>query len=217
MSANIDKCGVFHCSPLERAMLASIYKDDIVVGENIVPGTYDFSDRTHIKLQSADTVDPTAFFGAPAVHRYRTGTTATSWSEFQVVFKDELLLTPGETYTISYWIKTSSLDSTQIGSVGTRYYIGNSWYSVTTKYKDGYNPTIVNEWQFKQGTFTVPSDADWVYWFYTIARDIDCYISHIKVEKGSEATPWCPAISDNLGDIPPTITNPVSGNTFYEY
>ena len=143
-----------------------------------------------------------------AVHRSRSGTTATSWSEFKYYCRDNTVLIPGEQYTLSWWQYAPT--DTWYASYSTNYLTSNIRYydSGGTKIADSttmnpnntvFKPTAVTTWEHRSSTFTVPAAAEghaWWYIYFSIPRDIDLILCQFKLEHGNKATDWSPAPED---------------------
>lgn len=200
----------------------SIYniRDDVHIwgGRNLLWGTSwvnSFTENSNItgwyRLEpSVDTLETSITRGqCHAVHRSRSGTTATSWSEFKYYCRNGNTLIPEEQYTLSWWQYAPS--STWYNSYSTNYLCSSVRYydSAGTKIADGtttpvngnntFKPTAANIWEHRTSTFTVPTAAGghvWWYMFFSIPRDIDLILCQFKLEHGNKATDWSPAPED---------------------
>ena len=141
--------------------------------------------------------------GYNSIHRYRTGTTATSWSEFKYYLRDGVMLEVGSEYTASIWIYKDpnvTVNNTNSIALSIRYYsesqlLASNYITLSSMFADA----PYGEWTRLVNTFEVPSAADgyiWAYYYITSPRDMDFYLTQVKVEKGSKATDWSPAPED---------------------
>ena len=111
-------------------------------------------------------------------------------------------LVAGETYTFS-WEEYHVSGTNRVGTGLYYYKTGATSANFHLGIQQKGNVSITNQWQKCSYTFTAPSDADWsksmswyVYGHYN--GNGTFYVRHIKLEKGSIATPWCPNSSDAL-------------------
>lgn len=111
-------------------------------------------------------------------------------------------LVAGETYTFS-WEEYHVSGTNRVGTGLYYYKTGATSANFHLGIQQKGNVSITNQWQKCSYTFTAPSDADWsksmswyVYGHYN--GNGTFYVRHIKLEKGSVATPWCPNSSDAL-------------------
>ena len=92
---------------------------------------------------------------------------------------------PGETYTLSFMAKSPEGASIRGGYVYSLcdFQIGTEWarYSVTYKVPEG----------GKTGSLT----------FYPVLKDVEIYLSQVKLEYGNKATDWTPAAEDLEGKV----------------
>ena len=112
-------------------------------------------------------------------------------------------LTAGKTYTFSweeYHIDGTNRVGTGLyyvktGATSANFHLGIQEASDITR--------EIGKWQKYTYTFIAPNDADWsknmiwyIYGHYN--GNGTFYLRHIKLEEGSEATPWCPHPNDTL-------------------
>ena len=112
-------------------------------------------------------------------------------------------LTAGKTYTFSW--EEYHVDGTNRVGTGL-YYVktGATSASFHLGIQEASDITReIGKWQKYTYTFIAPNDADWsknmmwyIYGHYN--GNGTFYLRHIKLEEGSEATPWCPHPNDTL-------------------
>ena len=149
------------------------------------------------------------FNGHNTLHRYRTGTTAASWSENSYYY----CLSDSEigrdiTYTLSYWVYTDNPDWLEVSTNHVTASI-RGFTSDKTKVIElslnSFKPSAANVWEQRINTFTIPGDLNisYFYFFDSPSRDFDYYLAGYKLEYGNKATDWTPAPEDvdtNLND-----------------
>lgn len=142
------------------------------------------------------------FNGHNTLYRYRTGTTATSWTENSYYY----CLSDSEigrdiTYTLSYWVYTDDPDWLEVSSN----YIGASIRGFTSDKSQVIDIALkspkssaANVWEQRVNTFTIPGDLNisYFYFFDSPSRDFDYYLADYKLEYGNKATDWTPAPED---------------------
>lgn len=175
------------------------------------------------------------FDGNNTIHRYRTGTTSTSWAEMQYYHYRDLTkeTNVNEQWTLSFWVYVANSEWIDVStnSIVSAVRIFNS---SNTKIGDISIPDLktvlknsIGKWTRYVCTFSIPASLDYTYFYFfnSPARDYDFYLANYKLEKGNKATDWTPAPedSDNVisQDTAPEDTSAVWFNThdnlFYKY
>ena len=175
------------------------------------------------------------FDGNNTIHRYRTGTTSTSWDEMQYYHYRDLTkeTNVNEQWTLSFWVYVANSEWIDVStnSIASAVRIFNS---SNTKIGEISIPDLktvlknsIGKWKRYVCTFSIPASLDYTYFYFfnSPARDYDFYLANYKLEKGNKATDWTPAPedSDNVisQDTAPEDTSSVWFNThdnlFYKY
>ena len=105
---------------------------------------------------------------------------------------------------------TLGVDSGQIYTISVDYYSTNAQSAAWSAELNGgdYNWTVMSganyttpgKWQRLSYTIGPLTSEALLYYFVYCKNGDDCYIRNVKIEKGSIATPWSPAPSDELAD-----------------
>ena len=147
--------------------------------------------------------------GHKSIHRYRTGTTATTWTENRYYhFGNDEERSKDTTYKLSFYIYTPTMDwvnstNTIVHSVRIRNANGEG---IRTIDLSGFKPTAANVWQKREFTFTVKASDNWDSFVFldSPSRDFDYYLTEYKLEIGNKVTDWTPAPEDIEEDIKTT-------------
>lgn len=160
--------------------------------ENLLTNTYN-----KIASFASDSTIENAFYGTPAIHRYRTGITEATWSEAQFYV---YTCKPNTNYTFSVWMKASKSEDIPFKNFGYRYSVdNNSWINgdiILQKYPE----FIANTWQKYITIIITPSCDILRFWLYNIAAyNFDYYIARPKIEEGYNENPqWTPSPKDSI-------------------
>ena len=151
------------------------------------------------------------FDGNNTIHRYRTGTTSTSWAEMQYYHYRDLTkeTNVNEQWTLSFWVYVANSEWIDVStnSIASAVRIFNS---SNTKIGDISIPDLktvlknsIGKWTRYVCTFSIPASLDYTYFYFfnSPARDYDFYLANYKLEKGNVATDWTPAPEDIEDEI----------------
>lgn len=182
------------------------YPLNSLVNPNLVKNSYfctNMNTGTVEVVPNVGYVDNTAYYGSPAYHVFREGQTTIAYSEFQFIFRANKCV-PGKQYCISFWVKKchSGGNWGNIILDGLRWFKtgDNTMYTTSITWKDRPSESLLNVWQYASFYFTFPVECTaYAYYYNTVGKDIDYYISKIKVEEGTISTPWCDyGITNNI-------------------
>lgn len=182
------------------------YPLNSLVNPNLVKNSYfctNMNKGTVEVVPNVGYVDNTAYYGSPAYHVFREGQTTIAYSEFQFIFRANKCV-PGKQYCISFWVKKchSGGNWGNIILDGLRWFKtgDNTMYTTSITWKDRPSESLLNVWQYASFYFTFPVECTaYAYYYNTVGKDIDYYISKIKVEEGTVSTPWCDyGITNNI-------------------
>lgn len=182
------------------------YPLNSLVNPNLVKNSYfctNMNTGTVEVVPNVGYVDNTAYYGSPAYHVFREGQTTIAYSEFQFIFRANKCV-PGKQYCISFWVKKchSGGNWGNIILDGLRWFKtdDNTMYTTSITWKDRPSENLLNVWQYASFYFTFPVECTaYAYYYNTVGKDIDYYISKIKVEEGTISTPWCDyGITNNI-------------------
>lgn len=197
IQAKIGKNGVWHAGLLDGNDKVSVHGEDIVCNENLYTGSHLAS-----VLNTGSTVTNPSPYSYTIYHNGATAGARISnlgfngatgpWTFSAIMYASSPIT-----------INTDFCDVTASGSTKnittTPQYV---YY--TTNAVSSYN-TSGNYNGFFDITFAAPSGG------------ATLYISNVKVEKGSVATPWIPAPGELKLGSTMSIDNPVEANKFYEF
>ena len=200
-----------HClSPKEVKEIAKglvlHYPLNSLVNPNLVKNSYFCTNMNNGIVEvvpNVGYVDNTAYYGSPAYHVFREGQTTIAYSEFQFIFRANKCV-PGKQYCISFWIKKchSGGNWGNIILGGLRWFKtgDNTTYTTSITWNNRPSESLLNVWQYASFYFTFPIECTaYAYYYNTVEKDIDYYISKIKVEEGTVSTPWCDySITNNI-------------------
>lgn len=221
MSVKFHKNGVINCTPIDGYDKVSILKNDIVIGENLVNNSMDFSNWT-VESGWTSYIDSDGF----TVYCFsRTGTTENNWVRLIPTLKVNPNNYPNG-ITVSLYIKTpdvSAINSKRIGALQTYQSSGSriGWYE---PYWD-LSKVINNQWTRISYTFsqaalktnnTSGTTLSYTQFSFQLVQNGNISIKKIKIEEGSKATPWCPNPADGLGKTPDTYNNLIQAKDFIE-
>ena len=199
MSANIYKNGVANCTPIDGYDKVSILKNDIVVGENL------FGFNKGVKIGSLHA--NSSVVSNPDEYGYTINITSDSAGISCRVQNLGFNGVAGETYTFSADIYASSDCSAHFDICDK----GATTFDLTTEKKRySFSATPTNYYNSSTG-YNGFCDIE-----TTNCSGIVIYLSNVKIERGSKATPWCPSPSDGFGNTPPTYKNPIQARDFIE-
>ena len=182
------------------------YPLNSLVNPNLVKNSYfctNMNTGTVEVVPNVGYVDNTAYYGSPAYHVFREGQTTIAYSEFQFIFRANKCV-PGKQYCISFWVKKchSGGNWGNIILDGLRWFKtgDNTMYTTSITWKNRPSESLLNVWQYASFYFTFPVECTaYAYYYNTVGKDIDYYISKIKVEEGTVSTPWCDyGITNNI-------------------
>lgn len=182
------------------------YPLNSLVNPNLVKNSYyctNMHKGTVEVVPNVGYVDNTAYYGSPAYHVFREGQTTIAYSEFQFIFRANKCV-PGKQYCISFWVKKchSGGNWGNIILDGLRWFKtgDNTMYTTSITWNNRPSESLLNVWQYASFYFTFPIECtDYAYYYNTVGKDIDYYISKIKVEEGTVSTPWCDyGITNNI-------------------
>lgn len=114
---------------------------------------------------------------------------------------DTLLITPGEQYTASVYVRCDDLSALDyavnmvIGSSTSDYNVANS---TTVQIKPN---LTAGQWVRIEQTFTAAETGKWAFMQIYLQRNGTVYISQPKIEKGKKATAWCPNNHDSADRV----------------
>ena len=182
------------------------YPLNSLVNPNLVKNSY-FCTNMHKGtvevVPNVGYVDNTAYYGSPAYHVFREGQETIAYSEFQFIFRANKCV-PGKQYCISFWVKKCHSG----GNWGNIILDGLRWfktgdnirYTTSITWNNRPSESLLNVWQYVSFYFTFPVECTaYAYYYNTVGKDIDYYISKIKVEEGTISTPWCDyGITNNI-------------------
>lgn len=200
-----------HCLSIrELKFIASAlvlhYPLNSLVNPNLVKNSYyctNMHKGTVEVVPNVGYVDNTAYYGSPAYHVFREGQTTIAYSEFQFIFRANKCV-PGKQYCISFWVKKchSGGNWGNIILDGLRWFKtgDNTMYTTSITWNNRPSESLLNVWQYASFYFTFPEECtNYAYYYNTVGKDIDYYISKIKVEEGTVSTPWCDyGITNNI-------------------
>ena len=182
------------------------YPLNSLVNPNLVKNSYfctNMNTGTVEVVPNVGYVDNTAYYGSPAYHVFREGQTTIAYSEFQFIFRANKCV-PGKQYCISFWVKKchSGGNWGNIILDGLRWFKtgDNTTYTTSITWNNRPSENLLNVWQYASFYFTFPVECTaYAYYYNTVGKDIDYYISKIKVEEGTVSTPWCDyGITNNI-------------------
>ena len=182
------------------------YPLNSLVNPNLVKNSYfctNMNNGTVEVVPNVGYVDNTAYYGSPAYHVFREGQTTIAYSEFQFIFRANKCV-PGKQYCISFWVKKchSGGNWGNIILDGLRWFKtgDNTMYTTSITWNNRPSESLLNVWQYASFYFTFPVECTaYAYYYNTVGKDIDYYISKIKVEEGTVSTPWCDyGITNNI-------------------
>lgn len=182
------------------------YPLNSLVNPNLVKNSYfctNMNNGTVEVVPNVGYVDNTAYYGSPAYHVFREGQTTIAYSEFQFIFRANKCV-PGKQYCISFWVKKchSGGNWGNIILDGLRWFKtgDNTMYTTSITWNNRPSESLLNIWQYASFYFTFPVECTaYAYYYNTVGKDIDYYISKIKVEEGTVSTPWCDyGITNNI-------------------
>lgn len=182
------------------------YPLNSLVNPNLVKNSYfctNMNNGTVEVVPNVGYVDNTAYYGSPAYHVFREGQTTIAYSEFQFIFRANKCV-PGKQYCISFWVKKchSGGNWGNIILDGLRWFKtgDNTTYTTSITWNNRPSENLLNVWQYASFYFTFPVECTaYAYYYNTVGKDIDYYISKIKVEEGTVSTPWCDyGITNNI-------------------
>lgn len=173
------------------------YPLNSLVNPNLVKNSYfctNMNNGTVEVVPNVGYVDNTAYYGSPAYHVFREGQTTIAYSEFQFIFRANKCV-PGKQYCISFWVKKchSGGNWGNIILDGLRWFKtgDNTTYTTSITWNNRPSENLLNVWQYASFYFTFPVECTaYAYYYNTVGKDIDYYISKIKVEEGTVSTPW---------------------------
>lgn len=126
-----------------------------------------------------------AFEGRHAVRIYPTG------PALVLLFSKHYAVTPGETYTISFYAKGTAGEKDW---VGVQYEFIDSEFNVVSKTGTRDNP-ITPEWSRIATTFAVPEGISYIRLFPQTYGHVDAWIDAVQMEEGDAATEFEPCPS----------------------
>jgi hypothetical protein len=185
---------------------------NLILNSNFAKGLntpkYNTSARTSGWSQPSNTTLATdvTFNGHNTLHRYRTGTTSTNWTENQYYyFRDENEINNDTDYILSFWIYSKDLDwvtATNMVASAVRLRDSNGVNVGEVSLPD-IRPTKAGVWQKREYKFSIAASkkCSWFYFFDSPARDFDYYLTDFKLEKGNKATDWSPAPEDTVTEL----------------
>lgn len=182
------------------------YPLNSLVNPNLVKNSYfctNMNNGTVEVVPNVGYVDNTAYYGSPAYHVFREGQTTIAYSEFQFIFRANKCV-PGKQYCISFWVKKCHLGGNWGNIIldGLRWFKtgDNTMYTTSITWNNRPSESLLNVWQYASFYFTFPVECTaYAYYYNTVGKDIDYYISKIKVEEGTVSTPWCDyGITNNI-------------------
>lgn len=151
------------------------------------------------------------FDGNNTIHRYRTGTTSTSWAEMQYYHYRDLTKETNinEQWTLSFWVYVANSEWLDVStnSIASAVRIFNS---SNTKIGDITIPDLktvlknsIGKWTRYVYTFSIPASLDYTYFYFfnSPSRDYDFYLANYKLEKGNKPSDWTPAPEDIENEI----------------
>lgn len=122
--------------------------------------------------------------------------------------RDLIIVSPGETYTISAYYKNVS--GTQSHMFQVVYHDSNKNSTGGTA-KAGKSESISDGWIKQYFTFIIPNGISYMFVYFRSGEDYtgythSYYIKHVKLEKGNKATDWTPAPEDIISTVDSKIT-----------
>lgn len=129
-------------------------------------------------------------------------------SNTRIRYRKWIIVSPGETYTISAYYKNVS---------GTQSHMFQVVYCDSNKKptgwlaKAGKSESISDGWIKQYLTFIIPNGFSYMYVYFRSGEDYtgythSYYIKHVKLEKGNKATDWTPAPEDIISTVDSKIT-----------
>ena len=200
MSVKFHKNGVINCTPIDGYDKMSIMKNDIIIGENL----FGFNKGMIIGSlhNNAIVTSNQAEYGYNVA--INNNTYAISCRVENIGFNG----VSGETYTFSADIYASSNCSAHLDICDA----GGTIFNITTEKKRySFSATPSSYYNASLG-YNGFLDIE-----TTNCSGITIYLSNVKIERGSKATPWCPNPADGLGNTPETYRNPIQANDFIEF
>ena len=129
-------------------------------------------------------------------------------SNTRIRYREWIIVSPGETYTISAYYKNVS--GTQSHMFQVVYYDSNK-NSTGGLAKAGKSESISDGWIKQYLTFIIPNGFSYMYVYFRSGEDYtgythSYYIKHVKLEKGNKATDWTPAPEDIISTVDSKIS-----------
>lgn len=129
-------------------------------------------------------------------------------SNTRIRYREWIIVSPGETYTISAYYKNVS--GTQSHMFQVVYYDSNE-KSTGGLAKAGKGESISDGWIKQYLTFIIPNGVSYMYVYFRSGEDYtgythSYYIKHVKLEKGNKATDWTPAPEDIISTVDSKIS-----------
>lgn len=129
-------------------------------------------------------------------------------SNTRIRYREWIIVSPGETYTISAYYKNVS--GTQSHMFQVVYYDSNE-NSTGGLAKAGKSESISDGWIKQYLTFIIPNGFSYMYVYFRSGEDYtgythSYYIKHVKLEKGNKATDWTPAPEDIISTVDSKIS-----------